>query len=245
MSLTTLTASLRRRFQQQDAAADLDEAVTLCQEALEKCPSGSVASAPPLHKLAQCLSERFTKLAMRMDLDNATIKYEQATLVLRPLGHPDRAESLNNLANCRQLRIKDRSAIPQPTCPPVPTNGPSIKHLIGGVSAEILKAFPPRLLDTHNSTLCDRDSQIAQFEKSREYNQLLSLALAMDGAAQVTHIHEAVSTYFQYVTLSHRWGKFEPLLHDIDGQVVYDLDPIDGLSKLQSFCLACCRHGYL
>ena len=45
--------------------------------------------------------------------------------------------------------------------------------------------------------------------------------------------------------LSHRWGKFEPLLRDIDGQAIYDLHPIDGLSKLQSFCLACCRHGYL
>ena len=244
MSLTTLATSLRRRFQQQGAAADLAEAITLCQGALEECPSGSVASAPPLHELALCLSERFTKLAMRTDLDDA-IKYEQAALVLRPLGHPDRAESLNNLANCRQLRIKDRSAIPQSTHPPVPTNGPSIEHLIGGVAVEILKAFPPRLLDTHNGTLCDRDSQIAQFEKSREYNQLLSSASAMDGAAQVTHIREAVSTYFRYVTLSHRWGKFEPLLRDIDGRVVYDLDPTDGLSKLQSFCLACCRHGYL
>ena len=156
MSLTTLAAFLRHRFQQQGVVADLDEALVLCQEAVEVCPSGSVA----LHELAWCLSERFTKLTTWADLDDA-IKYEQAALALRPLGHPDHAESLSSLANSRQLRIKERSAIPQPNCPPVPTHGPSIEQLIRGVVLEILKAFPPRLLDTHNGTLCDRDSDLA------------------------------------------------------------------------------------
>jgi len=67
----------------------------------------------------------------------------------------------------------------------------------------------------------------------------------MDAVAQATHIREVVFTYFRYVTLSHRWGKFEPLLRDIDGRICYDLDPTDGISKLQSFCLACGQHGYL
>jgi len=75
MSLTTLAAFLRRRFQKQGAVADLDEGIMLYQEVLEVCPSGSVASAPHLHDLAQYLSERFTKLAMSTDLDDA-IKFE-------------------------------------------------------------------------------------------------------------------------------------------------------------------------
>ena len=241
MSLTTLAAFLRRRFQQQGTVADLDEAIVLCQEA---CPSGSVASAPHLHQLARCLSERFTKLATWTDLDDA-IKYEQAALVLRPLGHPDRAESLGSLANYRQLRIKKRSAIPQQDFPPVSTNSPSIKQLIRGATLDILKALPPRLLDTHNGKLCDRDSQILHFENSQEYKQLVLSASTLDTLLRTTHIHTVVSTYFRYVTLSHRWGTFEPLLRDIHGRVIYDLDPTDGLSKLQSFCLACCRHGYL
>ncbi|KAL4080777.1 hypothetical protein J3A83DRAFT_4045379, partial [Scleroderma citrinum] len=58
-------------------------------------------------------------------------------------------------------------------------------------------------------------------------------------------MREVVSTYFQYVTLSHRWGRFEPLLRDIEGRVIYDLDPTDGLLKLQSFCFSSCKHGYL
>ena len=243
-SLTTLASFLWRRFQQQGAVADLDEAIILCQEVLVVCPSGSVATAPHLHDLAQYLSARFTKLAKLTDLDDA-IKYEQAALMLRPLGHPDRAESLSSLANYRQLGINERSAIPQPDCPPVPTDGPPIEQLIGSVIFEILKAFPPRLLDTHNGTLCDRDSQILHFESSQEYKQLVLSASILDTLPRTTHIHAVVSTYFRYVTLSHRWGKFEPLLRDIDGKVIYDLYRTDGLSKLQSFCLACCRHGYM
>jgi len=244
MSLITFAACLRRRFQQQGAVADLDEAIMFCQEALEVCPSGGVASAPHLHEFARCLSERFTKLAMPTDLDGA-IKHEQAALVLRPLGHPDRAESLCSLANNRQLRIKARSAIPQRYFPPVPTNSPSIEKLIRGVVLDILKALPPCLLNTHNGTLCDRDSQISHFENSQEYKQLVLSASTLDTLLRTTHIHVVISTYFRYVTLSHRWGTFEPLLRDVHGRAIYDLDPTDGLSKLQSFCLACCRHGYL
>ena len=126
--------------------SDLDEAITLCQEALEVCPSGGVASVPHLHKLAWCLSERFTKLVMLTDVDDA-IKYEQAALVLRPLGHPDRPESLSSLANYCQLRIK-RSTIPRPDFPPVPTNSLSIEQLIRGAALDVLKALPAYLTPT-------------------------------------------------------------------------------------------------
>ena len=60
----------------------------------------------------------------------------------------------------------------------------------------------------------------------------------------MTVIREFVSTYFQFVTLSHRWEEFEPLLRDIKGKIIYHLNPNDGLLKLQSFCLATLRHGY-
>jgi hypothetical protein len=36
--------------------------------------------------------------------------------------------------------------------------------------------------------------------------------------------------------LSHRWEGKEPLLHDIKDNVVYKLNPFDGIVKLQSFC---------
>ncbi|KAL4065235.1 hypothetical protein J3A83DRAFT_4040545, partial [Scleroderma citrinum] len=49
----------------------------------------------------------------------------------------------------------------------------------------------------------------------------------------------------RYAALSHRWGRSEPLLGDIEGRVIYDLIHTDGLSKLQSFCLTCYKRGYL
>jgi hypothetical protein len=36
--------------------------------------------------------------------------------------------------------------------------------------------------------------------------------------------------------LSHRWEGKEPLLRDIQGKVVYDLDAVGSIPKLQSFC---------
>jgi len=117
--------------------------------------------------------------------------------------------------------------------------------LIEDIVFDVLKGYPPRLLDTRTGMLYDRDSQIAQFEKSEENNQLLSSASVFDALARVTHFREVVSTYFRYVTLSHRWGKLELLLRDIEGQVIYDLDLTGGLGKLQSFCLTSFRHGYL
>ncbi|KAI6024337.1 hypothetical protein EDC04DRAFT_2900187 [Pisolithus marmoratus] len=44
-------------------------------------------------------------------------------------------------------------------------------------------------------------------------------------------IRTVVSRYFQFVTLSHRWGEGEPSLRDIEGRPIYGLD--DARSRLQ------------
>ena len=240
IALVTLATCLEHRFQQQGAITDLDEAILLYKEALEHCPSGSFDSAPPLHKLAWCLSQRFIKLSSRTDLEDA-IKYEHSASTLYPLGHPGRAESLNTLTTYRQLRIKWRDT----TSRPDHSAARAIEKLIGNISLEVLKAFPPRLLDTYNGTLCDRGSQILHFKSSQEYEQLVSSASVLDTPSQTAYIHRVVAAYFRYVTLSHRWGNLEPLLREIDGRVIYDLNLTDGVSKLQSFCLESSQHGYL
>jgi len=244
MSLTTLATSLRCRFRQQDAITDLDEAIDLYRRALDVCPSESPACASVLHDLARCLYDRFTKLATTSDLQDA-IKYEQTALNFRPPGHPDHAQSHDSLANYLQLKMKCRGALSQLEHSSGPISSSRTRKMIGHVVFEVLKAFPPRLLETHTGTLCGRDLQILRFEQSQVYNQLLASSSALDNLPSTSHIREVVSTYFRYVTLSHRWGRFEPLLRDIEGQAVYDLDPTDGLSKLQFFCLTSFRHGYL
>jgi hypothetical protein len=57
-------------------------------------------------------------------------------------------------------------------------------------------------------------------------------------------IQDVVATYFRYVMLSHRWEGKEPLLCDIQGKVVYDLDAVGGILKLQSFCKTARDKGY-
>ena len=98
-----------------------------------------------------------------------------------------------------------------------------------------LENAPPRLLDTTTGLLHDRDAQIDAFTTSIQYKELLSLTMK-HADLHLERINEVVLTYFRYAMLSHRWERKEPLLHDIEGTVVYNLDPVGGIPKLQSFC---------
>ena len=57
----------------------------------------------------------------------------------------------------------------------------------------------------------------------------------MNSHPQPEKIWEAVSSYFQYATLSHHWGLDEPVLCDVQGQVIYKMELSDGIIKLQAF----------
>ncbi|KAI6014331.1 hypothetical protein EDC04DRAFT_2578814, partial [Pisolithus marmoratus] len=59
-----------------------------------------------------------------------------------------------------------------------------------------------------------------------------------------TKISDTVPEYFGFVMLSHRWGRGEPLLRDIEGKQIYDLTGTDGLAKLQDFCILVCERGF-
>ena len=58
-------------------------------------------------------------------------------------------------------------------------------------------------------------------------------------------IQDVVGAYFRFVMLSHRWEGTEPLLRDVQGQFVYELNPAGGIVKLQSFCKIARDVGYL
>ena len=142
-----------------------------------------------------------------------------------------RAMEGDALTDYLQLRIHGKGAIPGPAHPNDLSGSSQIKRLIGDVVFEVLKTVPPCLLFIHTGMVYDRASQILHFERSPEYTQLSSSTVALDTHQKVAHIRTVASTHFRYVTLSHRWGKSEPRLHDVEGQVVYDLDLTDGLSK--------------
>jgi hypothetical protein len=49
-------------------------------------------------------------------------------------------------------------------------------------------------------------------------------------------IKEAVAKYFSWVMLLHRWERKEPLLRDIQDKVIYELDMVGIVVKLQKCC---------
>jgi hypothetical protein len=85
--------------------------------------------------------------------------------------------------------------------------------------------------------------QIHAFKTSTEYKELLSSTL-VHVDLQMERIQDVVAMYFHYVMLSHRWEEKEPLLRDIQDKLVYDLDPVSSIPKLQSFCKTARDKGY-
>ncbi|KAG1883492.1 hypothetical protein F4604DRAFT_294714 [Suillus subluteus] len=92
-----------------------------------------------------------------------------------------------------------------------------------------------RLINASTGHLCNRDAQINTFTESTEYKEFLH-SLYMHASLQTGFIKEAVTKYFSWVMLSHRWERKELLLHDIQDKVIYDLDPVGTIVKLQKFC---------
>ncbi|KAG0708301.1 WD40-repeat-containing domain protein [Suillus ampliporus] len=81
-----------------------------------------------------------------------------------------------------------------------------------------LENAPLRLLNTFTGRLCDRRAQINAFMESTEYNELLSSSVTH--APLQTELIEGI----------------EPLLHDMQDKVVYEVKAVGSMGKLQSFC---------
>jgi hypothetical protein len=121
-----------------------------------------------------------------------------------------------------------------------------IELLEGAVRPAIqaqLENAPLRLINTSTGRLCNRDAQINAFMETTEYKELLYSSV-MHGPLQMNHIQEALAYYFSWVMLSHRWETKEALLHDVHDKVIYDLDPVGTVVKLQKFCKVARNAGY-
>ncbi|KAG1799483.1 uncharacterized protein HD556DRAFT_1525346 [Suillus plorans] len=106
-----------------------------------------------------------------------------------------------------------------------------------------LENAPLRLLNTSTGLLCNRAAQINSFKMSSEYKELLS-STTKHSDLQTNRIKDVVATYFRCVLLSHSWEETEVLLHDIQDKVVYELNGLGGIAKLQSFCKIVRDAGY-
>ncbi|KAG2367067.1 hypothetical protein BDR07DRAFT_1394137, partial [Suillus spraguei] len=106
-----------------------------------------------------------------------------------------------------------------------------------------LEYAPLRLLNTFTGLLCDRAAQIGAFKASAEHKELLS-SITRHSDLGTERIADVVGTYFRCVLLSHRWEETEAVLPDIQDKVVYELNGLGGIAKLQSFCKLARDAGY-
>ncbi|KAG1743655.1 uncharacterized protein EDB91DRAFT_1200564, partial [Suillus paluster] len=119
----------------------------------------------------------------------------------------------------------------------------AVKDIILRAIHAQLENAPLRLLNTSTGRLCDREAQINAFKESTEYKEILSSSMT-HLPLQTEPIEEAVVKYFSWVMLSHKWESQEPRLHDIQDKIVYDLDPVGTVVKLQTFCKITHDAGY-
>ncbi len=86
-----------RRYQAQGQISDLNQALRLCQKAVQNAPSDFPSLPGYLNNLATGLRVRYTRTGNLEDLDKA-IRYWQRAVALAPEDHPDLPMYLNNLA---------------------------------------------------------------------------------------------------------------------------------------------------
>ncbi|KAI6024607.1 hypothetical protein BKA83DRAFT_424790 [Pisolithus microcarpus] len=241
-NLRTLANYHRARFQTQHAIIDLNEAITYYRHTLQTCPAGHPSRASSLHDLAQCLADRFREQPAAADLDEA-ITLEQEALQLLVRGVPDYHVSLGCLSACLQMQFDSQAAMMSSGA--LGITHFDVKQVIRNVAFETLKTMPTRLLHTHTGILCNRDAQVSHFLDSAQCKQLESQCATCSLDQQMELIRAIISKYFEYVTLSHRWGEGEPLLRDIEGHTIYGMSIKGGFGKLQAFCRIALEWDYL
>ena len=99
-----LALCLSTRYDQLGAVADLEEAIVLNREALERRPQGHPDRSSLLNHLALSLSTRYNQLAAVADLEEAIV-LDREVLELCPQGHPGRSTALENFAGHLHTRF--------------------------------------------------------------------------------------------------------------------------------------------
>ncbi|KAI6001456.1 hypothetical protein EDD15DRAFT_2193060 [Pisolithus albus] len=241
-NLRILANCHRVRFQTQHAIIDLNEAITFYRHVVQFYRTGHPDRASSLHDLAQSLADRFHEQPTAADLDEAIALQQEALQLLGP-GDAGYDVSQRCLMTYVQMKIKAQLAVMSSDASGVTRF--EVEQVIRNTAFETLKTMPTRLLHTHTGTLCNRDAQLSHFLNSQQYRQLVSQCKTRNWDQQMELIRTEVPRYFQYVTLSHRWGAGEPLLRDVEAQKIYNMPVIGGLAKLQGFCAVACGWGYL
>ena len=215
-------------------ATNLEDLMVLGRAIMELGTSGHPEHASSLRNLVLLISSGLGQAPVVVDM-REVMTFAMSALRLCPTQHCDRPILIQRIAACRRKKLKIGAK-------PV-LDG--IKKLAGDVVNEVIKDLPTRLLNTLTGRLCGRHALMSDFYDSTQYKELLASVEISESVERNARVQETVSEYFQYAILSHCWGSDEPLLRGVQGQVIYDMEPTDGILKLQSFCTAAFERHYM
>ncbi|KAI5998613.1 hypothetical protein EDD15DRAFT_2528063 [Pisolithus albus] len=229
----------------------LEKTISLRRAALERTPP--MDRCGPLLELANALHEQFKRQGTESSITEA-ISLARTASSIYPPGHPEHWSSLCHLISYLETKVELKASLAQAKASLVLTRDldsltlscPSSRviEFIEKVIFERVKTLPPRLLHTPTGFLCGRDAQISHFKGSSQYAQLLSLGSLLEDQQLRIEIDDVISEYFEFSTLSHKWGRGEPLLGDIQNKSVYQLGGTDGEAKLQMFCIRTLQRSF-
>ncbi|KAI5995146.1 hypothetical protein EDD15DRAFT_721225 [Pisolithus albus] len=230
------------RFDRSGSLVDLEESISLRRDLLESTPPNRGIA---LLKLASALHERFRRLDLISDIGEAIV-CAQVAFNCCTAGQPDHTLSRDRLASYLEVKVSRQATFPRAIVRGADPSHPDLfdmKRLIMKAVFDVLEQAPLRLLHTPTGVLCSRDGQLSYFENSPQYQELLSLLSSLDSQQLITVIRSAISKYFAFSMLSHRWGRDEPSPHDVEGRSIYDCGGTEGLAKLQQFCIISFRRN--
>ena len=106
----------------------------------------------------------------------------------------------------------------------------------------VFRISPLVLIDVKSGHLCDGPKRRDTFKSERQFKELVSSTVER---LDDERIQRVVEEYFQYVTLSHVWGKKEPLFQDVNlAGSVWKLKSSPDNEKLRKFCEMVRNDGY-
>ncbi|KAG6326595.1 hypothetical protein ID866_12494, partial [Astraeus odoratus] len=241
--LGDLASDLETKFRVADTMQDLEEAISLYREALDLCPPGHPSRMTYINKMSSCLRARPTKQSIIQGGQPVSDNYPSDVDPQHPKVHGDHEQQSG--ASVGAPNPQTTVSMTEETRRNIPSH---VMEIVRDVIYDTLTSMPPRLLDTHTGRICEKTVHISRVESSLKYQELLVSIVSYDGTQDTKHIREMVSTCFQcnFATLSHRWGRDEPILADIRGRSIYDSNMLEteGLRKLRMFCRTAAKNGY-
>ncbi|KAG1809155.1 CHAT domain-containing protein [Suillus subaureus] len=197
--LNNLAVSLGHRFHHQGKPNDLDEAISLCEEALRLRPVGHKARDTSLDNLGGALDIRFNKCGDIDDITRAVSLYREA-LTLRPPGHPTRDTTLNNLALALEIRY-DKLRVREDLNEAIDLYHESLRL------KRLDDPEPHISLLNLSSALCSRFTHTQKNEDVEE-----AITLCQESVAAMSSLHP--DRYFSYIRLQEAYVSRYEILHD-------------------------------